>query len=1328
MGTNLANIIITQPNGNRVPMQNRRTATGVVSAKQNWALNAEDTVDITVESPFPQIYNIGDRITIFGRDYKLNRLPSVKKTGMHAFQYTLQFEGVQYDLFRVTYDLTIDTTTNELQDIQGDSLTGNLRRFMTVLVANANRVFPGKWKLGVCPDTIGDKTLTFGESDNCLSVLQNLCGESNFNVEFDIVQADGIYTINLYERVGQTLPYKFEYGKGRGLYDLHRENVSSANIVTRLKVYGSTENITSKYRADRLCLPGRTKGQSYIEKAEMVAKYGIFEGRKNFDNVKPTFTGSIESKVDEFSFIDTKFPFDLNAKNADGETLYLINGVSAKIHFNTGNLAGYDFEVKAYDHTFKKFTLIKTTDDRGDVFPSETSAAFQFGLGDEYKVLDIAYSPEIEAQAEADLEEVANKYYDQNCQPKVQYGLSVHKSYLEKIVGTPDSITNVFAPGDYLHVVDKDIDVDKAIRIKSFVRNILDPYEYTLTISDTVTSATITNRVISDLVELDKIVTINNLKDPTRARANWRSSREVLNMVFDPDGDYYTDKIKPNSIDTMALSVGAKSMQFGLMNTVFQPNFQGNNNVVKWQGGVLTHYTINEESAVSWVMADAQTTLTSNVPYYLYAKCEKNGTAGSFIFTASQIKVDEDANYYHFLVGTLSSIDPELKARSLALTYGFTMINGRFIKTGRIESADGTTYFDLDNSEIGGRIVFNSNGEEKTLEQLGAEALESKDFINNTLPGLLSEIQAQLDGQIEQFFQTYDPTMSNAPASEWTTSELKENHLGDLFYNTDTGAVFRFVKENGAYKWQQLSDDEVANALALANEALALAKDKNRIFTTTPYPPYEVGDLWVQGGTGEIMRCKTARASGSYTSSDWEKASKYTDDSGLNDFINGDYADDKTDILTQIDGKIETWFQTTDPSSAWNTTALKKKHVGDMWYHTTNKELKYYTSSYAWTKVEDAKAIAAYDAASQAQDTADGKRRVFVATPTTPYDIGDLWVNGSILRRCATAKTATQSYNVNDWVVAVDYDNTKTVIDGGLVTSGTLQVAGDNKSILAGITGQGTTASSVRFWAGASFENRATAPFRVLQDGSVVMTKADIEGVINAVSGLIGGFEIAPGRIGVAETIGSTNNDGLAILSSFIKFSQYTSNRSIWSGIGSNVFPATMGYPCLARFEYTDKQTSYGQSAIALYAKCRPGYEHPWYDQKAIHYDGNLFGIGGKAMFEDGYIGQAYSDILESYIGRCHNYHFNACTTSYLAVRLPTKTQIDSETGNRAIMFDLTIVCDRAMPNKINVASRTGAQLYGYNGQTIASYDMAKGDVLHLRYYNGGYHVLEYHS
>lgn len=1319
MGTN---IIITQPNGNRVPMQNRRTATGITSAKQNWGLNAEDTVDITIESPFPQTYNIGDKITVFGRDYKLNRLPSVKKTGMHQFQYTLQFEGVQYDLFRITYDLTVDTTTNELQDVQGDTLTGNLHRFMTVLIANANRVFPGKWKLGACPDTIGDKTLTFGESDNCLSVLQNLCGQSNFNVEFEIVQSNGVYTVNLYERVGQTLPFTFEYGKGRGLYDLHRENVSSSNIVTRLKVYGSTENITSKYRADRLCLPGKTKGQSYIEKPEMVAKYGVFEGRKNFDDVKPTFTGSVESVVDTFSFIDKKFPFDLNATNASGETLYLINGVSAKIHFNTGNLAGYDFEVKSYDHATHKFTLLKTTDDRGDVFPSETSMAFQFGVGNEYKILDVAYPSDIEAEAEAKLAEVGNKYYDQNCQPKVQYGLSVTKAFLEKLVGTNDSVTNFFAPGDFLHVVDADIDVDKAIRIKSFVRNILDPYDYTLTISDITTNATITNRVISDLVELDKIVTINSLKDPTRARANWRSSREVLNMVFDPDGDYYTDKIKPGSIDTLALSVGAKSMQFGLINTVFQPNYNGNPRLVKWQGGVLTHYTIKEESAVSWVMADGQTTLTgNNSAYYLYAKCERNGNAGVFIFTTSQIKVEDDVNYYHFLIGTLSSIDPELNIRSLALTYGFTMVNGRFIKTGRIESADGTTYFDLDNSEIGGRIVFSSNGQEKTLEELGKESLENKDFINNTLPGILSEIQSQLDGQIEQFFETYDPTLTNAPAKDWTTNQMKENHLGDLFYNTESGKVFRFIKNGSVYSWQVLQDSEVAQALALANDALALAKTKRRIFTSTPYTPYEVGDLWVQGGSGDIMRCKTSRATGSYTSSDWEKASKYTDNTELNKFINGTYNNAIIDLTNQIDGKIETWFQTTDPASSWTTTAMKAKHVGDMWYHSTQKKLKRYSSSYSWVNIEDQKAIDAYEAANNAQDTADGKRRVFVSTPYPPYDIGDLWVNGKDLRRCQTKKVQGQSYNINDWVVAVDYDNTKTVIDGGLVTSGTIQVAGDNKSILAGMTGQGTAANSIRFWAGASFENRATAPYRVMQDGSVVMTKATVEGVINAISGYIGGFRIQQGQIGYGSSSEQDTTRGLALLNNFIRFYN-GSQRTLVGCLSSS------GYPYNALFELSGNMGT----TVEIH---RDGYSENnevWYKPKALAVFGNQLINGKLAVFEKGYIGEAYSDSLENYIHLTHSYVFHSIGSSYREVRLPKLAPIWNDLGGMRT-FSLHIqITWLGNKNRIRLSGVDGGYLVDNNANRpnggYGWIDMAQGDSVILRAYASDYYLVQYRT
>lgn len=1341
-----ANIIITKPNGSRVPMESRATATAITAAKQTWALNAEDTIAITVVSPFPQSYGIGDVITVFGRDYRLNRLPKVSKTGMQEYQYDLEFEGIQYDLMRVTYDVNINTTNNQLQDIQGDSLTGDLKRFMEVLISNANRVFPGKWALGVCPETDGDNTLTFSESDNCLSVLQTLCSEDKFGVEFEIERVNGVYVINIKKTIGQTLPFVLEYGKGKGLYSISRENVSSSNIVTRLKVYGSTENITSKYRADRLCMFGKDKASSYIEKADAVAKYGIFEGRKNFD-IKPTFTGKVSSVVDGdvLSFIDTSFPFDINAKNASGETLYLISGVSAKVHFNSGNLAGYEFEVHAYDHATHKFTLVKQTDDRGNVFPSETSPAFQISQNDTYKVLDIAYSRDIEEAAEKKLAEEGNKYYDQNSQPKVQYSVNVTKTFIENKLALSDGITNVFAPGDYLPIKDDEIGVDKSIRIKSFTRNVLDPYDYSLTISDTQTKGDITTRVISDLVDIDKVLTINNLKDPAQARANWRSSREVLNMVFDPEtGGYYKDKITPESVDTMMLSVGAKSMQFGLINTVFEPNFNGNPNLFKWKGGVLTHYTIDPDKARSWVLADGTTALQQDVSYYIYAVCNRDNSAGTMSISTTQHKVEESPNVYYFLIGILGSIDADTKVRAISLTYGFTTINGRFIKTGRIESADGTTYFDLDQSEIGGRIVFTQNGQEKTLEELGSEAMESKDFINNTLPGILDEIKAQLDGQIEQHFYQIDPSpLSTAPGSEdgvpnseWMDSTTKENHLGDLYYNTTSGKVWRYVKiqwrpkpgyaPGTFYVWQELQDSELAQAIAIANEALELGKEKNRIFTSTPVPPYDVGDLWVQGATGDIMRCKTARESGAFTSSDWEKASKYTDDSALKNFINGDFANAIDTMTEQIDGKIETWFQTSDPASNWTTNAEKAKHVGDMWYNSSTKLLKCYRQTfrfvngigkvvYIWQTIEDKKAIDAYDAASKAQDTADGKRRVFVAQPYPPYDVGDLWVDGKELRRCITAR-ASGSWNTNDWVVAVYYDNTQTTIDGGIVTSGTIQVAGDNKSILAGITGNGTASDSIRFWAGASFENRKTAPFRVMQDGSVVMSKAQVEGVINAISGSIGGFRIQQGQIGYGSSDEQDTTNGLALFRDFIRFCN--DKQRVLLGCLSS-----LGYPYNGYMSLTDNMGTTLELHHNNPSTSDANIEH-WYHPKALGVYGNQYNIGKVAAFENGYIGQAYTDIIELWFAITQKFHFTANTTNYLNVKLPTLAQVNKQTNNVPTIFDIEIVCDRNMGNRIRVSPQSGCTLYNNDGKSISGIDMERGDSLTLRYYNGGWMIV----
>lgn len=147
----------------------------------------------------------------------------------------------------------------------------------------------------------------------------------------------------------------------------------------------------------------------------------------------------------------------------------------------------------------------------------------------------------------------------------------------------------------------------------------------------------------------------------------------------------------------------------------------------------------------------------------------------------------------------------------------------------------------------------------------------------------VENLQTQIDGSITTWFYEVEPTDSNEPAVEWTTTELKNNHLGDLYYDTVTGYCYRYQVQNNTYSWQRITDTDVTKALADAKAAQDTADQKRRIFYTQPTPPYDTGDLWSQGSDGDILRCQTAKASGqSYSASDWVAASKYTDDTVAN--------------------------------------------------------------------------------------------------------------------------------------------------------------------------------------------------------------------------------------------------------------------------------------------------------------------------------------------------------------------------------------------------------------------------------------------------------------
>lgn len=684
-------IIVRHPGGTTALLTSRARKSGVTKAEQSITLLGADTVAITVKSATPLTFHLGDQIDVYGKTYTLNQLPGIKKTGNRNFEYTLTFEGVQYELIDVQFLLPDDTVL--------DSFTGDLEDFLGILIGNLTRVYPGKWVLGVFPANTEYKTLTYTEK-NCLEVLQDFC--TQWGTEFEITQANGVRTLNI-KTAGVNFPYTFRYGRTGGLYELTRQNINSKNVVTRLYVYGGNSNLGNKYRYSRLCLPGKAKNASYIENAAAIAAYGLKENTKIFDDIRPERYGEVTAAGSAYyAFKDATMNFDLNEKDSAGNTKWLIDGATAKVKFTTGNLAGYEFDIHKYDHATKEIQVVPFTDENGMKFPSETSAAFQFGVGDKYFFTDINLPDAYKTDAENKLLAEGNKAIAEYSQPQVQYGLSIDENFIRQFAGEL-TVVNLFAVGDYIPVEDEDIGVNKSVRITAFTRDLLREYKYNITLGDSVTKTTIT-RVIEDLQKIDNVIEINDLADPSKARRNWKASQEVLANVFDPEGHYYSEKIKPLSIETTMLATGARSQQFVLQNTRFEPNYEGNPNTVKVVGGTLVHYTI-AETVKSWQLNTATfSNLVSGTVYYIYARCQKTGTAGNIVFDTVQRAVDGDPTYYYFLVGSLSSAitdtDGKRPARLISLTYGATTINGRFITTGRVQTGDGNTYIDLDNNQF----------------------------------------------------------------------------------------------------------------------------------------------------------------------------------------------------------------------------------------------------------------------------------------------------------------------------------------------------------------------------------------------------------------------------------------------------------------------------------------------------------------------------------------------------------------------------------------------------------------------------------------------------
>ena len=213
----------------------------------------------------------------------------------------------------------------------------------------------------------------------------------------------------------------------------------------------------------------------------------------------------------------------------------------------------------------------------------------------------------------------------------------------------------------------------------------------------------------------------------------------------------------------------------------------------------------------------------------------------------------------------------------------------------------------------------------------------------------------------------------------------------------------------------------------------------------------------------------------------------------------------------------------------------------------------YYTERNAILKRIDAAQKAAGDKASHRYTNPE-------SDPPTDMKAGDTWspvgADGNPLGYTKTY------YGEKGWVITGD--DTKTVIENGLVTTGTVLLGdeSDPSKAKAGVTGAGTTDGSVRFWAGSEEDSMDTAPFRVTQAGKVYASDAEIAGKVDAKSGSIGGVQISENQIGIEGRVEGSGDDkryigGVVVTSEFIKFS----NNGISASFGANVAPAVLGVP-----------------------------------------------------------------------------------------------------------------------------------------------------------------------
>lgn len=434
------------------------------NSTQQKTVMGENVVNVAFTVSRPVDFDVNDYIDFCGERYTLLSRPHPEQESTIEYKYTLNFYGIENELSKAICFL------QDGESLDSDfSLTDSPAAHLQLVVNNINRIKgTGNWKVGSVIDS-DYKAVTYDGID-CLTALNRIA--ETFETEWWIVGTT-IYLSKCEHGELLELGYAPIHAEAGGLLSFSKREEENRNFFTRLYAKGSTRNIDrSKYGSDNLRLPEPLK---YLENN---TQYGIVEREVIFDDIYPQRIGTVsgvrsvereteDGKITVYYIKDSGLDFNPND--------YEIAGLVKHIHFETGELSGFDFEAN-YDTSTEEFELINQYSDDGTQIPGGVLVP---GNGDKYILYNIRMPDEYYPLAEQELLEKATEYLGKYSVDNAVYSGESDPILFKKRNLLPDIgqrvrlYNSVFFPEGY-----------RDSRIIAFSRSLNNPYEVKIDVGE----------------------------------------------------------------------------------------------------------------------------------------------------------------------------------------------------------------------------------------------------------------------------------------------------------------------------------------------------------------------------------------------------------------------------------------------------------------------------------------------------------------------------------------------------------------------------------------------------------------------------------------------------------------------------------------------------------------------------------------------------------------------------------------------------------------------------------------------------------------------------